>query len=146
MTICNYLVARFSISFEVRFKIIKCNYKNLQLVVKSWSCMFLCHIWKKRLCLLVQYVYEFLSFLPKDYTCVMCSWVFKVIKEKIMLVRYVMNNPFMSECSHISVHFVEIRKSNFPVWTLQWQKCQWSKILVIHVSLLHLISWYQNHS
>jgi hypothetical protein len=24
--------------------------------------------------------------------------------------------------------------------------CQWSKILVIHVLLVHLISWYQNHS
>jgi hypothetical protein len=58
----------------------------------------------------------------------------------------VMNNPFMSECSHISVHFVEIRKSNFPLWTLQWKKCHRSKILVIHVPLLHLISWNQNHS
>ena len=28
----------------------------------------------------VQYVYEFLSCLPKDYTC---AWVFKVIKKKI---------------------------------------------------------------
>ncbi len=96
--------------------------------------------------MLVRYVHEFLTRLPKNYSFAICSWVFKVIKERIMLVRYLINNPFMSECSHISEHFVEIRKSNFPLWNLQWKKCQWSKILVIHVPLIHLISWYQNHS
>ena len=39
----------------------------------------------------------------------------RLIKENILLVRYVMNTPFMSECSHITFHFVEIRKSNFPL-------------------------------
>ena len=33
----------------------------------------------------VWYVHEFLSCLPKDYTCAMCSWVSKVIKEKITM-------------------------------------------------------------
>ena len=37
----------------------------------------------------------------------------------------------------------KIRKSNLPLWTV---RCQQSKILVIHVPLSHLISWYQNHS
>ena len=31
----------------------------------------------------------------KDHTCAICSWVFKVIKKKIMLVWYVMKLHFM---------------------------------------------------
>ena len=37
------------------------------------------HVFQK--IILVRYVHEFLSCLPKDYTCAMCSRVFKVIKE-----------------------------------------------------------------
>ena len=47
----------------------------------------------------MRYVHEFLSCLPKDYTCAMCSWGFKVIKEKIMLVRYV--HEFLHVCQKI---------------------------------------------
>ena len=37
--------------------------------------------------------------MPKDYTCAICPWVFKVIKENIMLVRY--DHEFFHVCQKI---------------------------------------------
>jgi hypothetical protein len=48
-------------------------------------------------------------------------------------------------CSCLSHSNFELTVGIDILWMVQWQKCQRSKVLVIHV-LLHLISWYQNHS
>ena len=60
------------------FNVLMSFYDCQKTILVQFAHVFL-HVFQK--IILVRYVHEFLSCLPKDYTCAMCSRVFKVIKD-----------------------------------------------------------------